>query len=351
MAGTWRVQAHALRLVVLAVGVFGLSEAGGAGTDAVAAVPPGAHLVSASDRVTASPEMALGVHLRLLRAGPQRHSLRPEGAGGPMDWGRRPDPAPDVVLAAPVPAHAPVGTEIRLSFSEPMEPGSVERSFRVAPAIDGRLQWADATTVVFRPSAPLAFHTTYQVNVVGMGTVHAQLATVGRFAFTTAGRPPSVAVPFTLTFDDCGTETAIRTILDVLADRGLHAIFFPTGQCRDQYPWLIPTLLAAGHQVCNHTYSHPVLPRLSSAAVASEIQRGVSAGCNLFRPPYGALDKGGRIAGIAASLGYRIQLWDVDTRDWAGTPADVMDAMIRARGGVVLFHMHGVHTVEALRAL
>jgi peptidoglycan/xylan/chitin deacetylase (PgdA/CDA1 family) len=63
------------------------------------------------------------------------------------------------------------------------------------------------------------------------------------------------------------------------------------------------------------------------------------------------MDRTGRVAAAAASLGYRIQLWDVDTRDWAGTPADVMVAMIRARGGVVLMHMHGAHTVEAIRTL
>ena len=103
--------------------------------------------------------------------------------------------------------------------------------------------------------------------------------------------------------------------------------------------------------MCNHTYSHPDLRRLSDSAVASEIQRGVSVNCDLFRPPYGAMDRTGRVAGAAAALGYRIQLWDVDTRDWAGTPADMMDAMIRARGGVVLFHMHGIHTLEALQTL
>jgi hypothetical protein len=41
-------------------------------------------------------------------------------------------------------------------------------------------------------------------------------------------------------------------------------------------------------------------------------------------------------------------IWDVDTRDWAGTSAADMVTAIHARGGVVLMHMHGVHTTEAI---
>jgi len=91
---------------------------------------------------------------------------------------------------------------------------------------------------------------------------------------------------------------------------------------------------------------------LSNAGVAAEIAGGVHAGCDLFRPPYGDWDgPGGRIAAIAAQFGYRVQMWDVDPRDWAGTPAATIVAMIRARGGVVILHLQGAHTAEAVRLL
>jgi peptidoglycan/xylan/chitin deacetylase (PgdA/CDA1 family) len=285
--------------------------------------------------------------------------LPPTGARRTMRLGGRPahflgfvsDPGPEVRLAAPAALHAPIDAQILLQFSQAMDRGSVQRSFRIEPDVAGSFDWADERTMAFHPDAPLAYRTTYRVVVAGFPAIGRRLVAAGSFSFSTVWPPPQVPFPFTLTFDDCGTAAQIQAILDALADRGLQAIFFPTGQCRDQYPWLISTLLAAGHRVCNHTYSHPDLSRLSAGAIRAEILRGVSVDCDLFRPPYGAMDRSGRVAGVAASLGYRVQIWDVDTRDWAGTPADVMVAMIRAKGGVVLFHMHGRNTVEAVRTL
>lgn len=260
------------------------------------------------------------------------------------------EPPPEVRMVSPAGSRAPLDSVVRLEFSEPMDLASVQASFRVQPAVEGAVEWPDGRTMLFRPSR-LASSTTYQVSVAGLSAARHRLAAIGTFSFTTLYPAPSVPFPFMLTFDDCATADAIRAITNALADRGLKATFFPTGVCRDMYPWLVPGLLAAGHRVCNHTYSHPDLTKLSDAAVRAQIQGGVHAGCDLFRPPYGAIDKGGRIAGIAASLGYRIQLWDVDTRDWAGTSAAAMVAMIRAKGGVVLMHLHGAHTVEAIRTL
>jgi peptidoglycan/xylan/chitin deacetylase (PgdA/CDA1 family) len=245
---------------------------------------------------------------------------------------------------------APIDSVIRLEFSEAMDFEKVERSFHIRPAVEGVIEWPDSRTAVFRPRA-LTGRTGYQVTVGGTSLEGRRLDGQKTYDFNTVYGPPAVANPFTLTFDDCGTSEQIHGILAALADRGLKGIFFPTGVCRDKYPWLVPTLQAGGHRVCNHTYSHADLTKVTDTVVRREIAGGVSAGCNLFRPPYGALDSGGRIARIANSLGYQVQLWDVDTRDWAGTTAQAMVAMIRARGGIVLMHMHGAHTVQAIRDL
>ena len=156
----------------------------------------------------------------------------------------------------------------------------------------------------------------------------------------------------TLTFDDCGSPDQIQAVVDALAEVHRHGLFFITGQCRDHYPWLVDTLLAAGHLVCNHTYSHPDLRRLSNAAIRWEIGHGVLAGCPYFRPPFGAwYGPRGRVARIAGEFGLVPLLWDVDSRDWAGAPATSIAAAARARGGVVLLHLHGASTAEAIRLM
>src|SRR2546430_537353 len=164
-------------------------------------------------------------------------------------------------LAAPLPRHAAVGGPVQLEFSEPMDTASVAGSFRLVPEVQGALEWADGRTVVFRPAAPLAYRTTYRVSVAGLPAAGGHLSAQGSFEFATVWPPPAVPYPFTLTFDDCASADAIQAILSALADRSLTAIFFPTGQCRDQFPWLVPALQAAGHRVCNHTYSHPDLSK------------------------------------------------------------------------------------------
>ena len=336
MGARLRARAQFVRLVVLAAVGLGAYAAPAAPAAAVPAMPEMAHVALLSSVATAS-----------RHPGPHRPRLAGGAAPG-APW--LAEPPPEVRMVAPAGSRATLDSVVRLEFSEPMDLASVQRSFHVQPAVDGAVEWPDPRTMIFRPSE-LAAGTTYQVSVAGLSEARPRLAAIGSFAFTTVYPPPRVPFPFMLTFDDCASADAIRAIMTALADRGLRATFFPTGVCRDLFPWLVPGLLAAGHRVCNHTYSHPDLTKLSDGAVRAQIQGGVAAECDLFRPPYGAIDRGGRIAGIAASLGYRIQLWDVDTRDWAGTSAAAMVAMIRARGGVVLMHLHGAHTVEAIRTL
>jgi peptidoglycan-N-acetylglucosamine deacetylase len=163
---------------------------------------------------------------------------------------------------------------------------------------------------------------------------------------------PGHSSTITLTFDDCGTADQIQAVVAALAEVHEKGVFFITGQCRDHFPWLVATLQSKGHLVCNHSYSHPDLRRLSNGAIRSEIGRGVLVGCPYFRPPYGAWDgPRGRVAGIAAEFGLQPMLWDVDSRDWAGASADRIATLVKARGGIVLLHLHGANTPEAIRLI
>lgn len=268
-------------------------------------------------------------------------------------------PAPELTLTSfgPLGEELTRDQEITVSFDR-RPPAATQVDVWTVPSVGGDPEWLDPVTLRLK-TRPLAYNTKYTVFLRASSELNGSVALSNSWSFRTRKPPgppppPAVAQPFVLTFDDCGSPDSIHDILAALAERGLKAIFFPTGVCRDTYPWLVPELLSRGHRVCNHTYSHPELTRLSDAAIVYQIAGGVTGtGCDLFRPPFGAWDgPRGRIAALAARLGYRIQMWDVDTRDWAGTDVPTMVAMIRARGGVVLMHMHPrLHTAEAIRAL
>ncbi len=151
----------------------------------------------------------------------------------------------------------------------------------------------------------------------------------------------------TLTFDDYGATERVNTLLDILGQDHVRAIFFLTGLWTAAHPDLIRRMLREGHLVENHTYDHARLTRLSASQIRDEIVRGYPS--TLFRPPYGAYNP--LVASIAAQLGYQLVLWTIDTRDWTGVSASSILATVlgQARpGAIVLMHMHGAHTLEAL---
>jgi len=249
----------------------------------------------------------------------------------------QPPPVPlTAALQSPRTPYATLRTEIRIHFEGALNLLTV-RHFGIEPEVNGRLDWADPQTLRFQPER-LAFDTTYTVNVSVVGH------SVWSWQFTTIK-------PITITIDDCAsTGGELQNVLQVLAQRHITAIMFPTGICQRKFAWLVPAMLAAGHRVCNHTYSHPRLTQLSDLQIANEIRGGVHAGCDLFRPPWGDWDgPGGRVDRIAASQGYHVFMWDVDTFDWAGASTQEILDRIYGRGGVILLHFHGRNTVDALR--
>jgi peptidoglycan/xylan/chitin deacetylase (PgdA/CDA1 family) len=78
-----------------------------------------------------------------------------------------------------------------------------------------------------------------------------------------------------------------------------------------------------------------------------EVQNGVRS--NLFRPPFGDINP--RVRGIVRSLGYRVVMWDVDSRDWTGiTPTQEVANVVNnaGPGKIVLMHMGDSNTVRAI---
>jgi peptidoglycan-N-acetylglucosamine deacetylase len=178
-----------------------------------------------------------------------------------------------------------------------------------------------------------------------------------------------------LTFDDGPDPDWTPKILDILKDKGVHASFFIIGNNAQAYPALVQRVLAEGHDVGNHTFTHPNLGEMPDAFVTLEInatQRLFEAltgrSMRLFRAPYlgdaepTTADEIVPIQ-IAQSMGYVSVGLHVDPDDWQRPPADVIvqraleqvsDPNPDIRGHVILLHDSGgdrSQTIEALPKL
>lgn len=152
-----------------------------------------------------------------------------------------------------------------------------------------------------------------------------------------------------LTFDDGPDMQYTPQVLDVLRDKGVKATFFLIGNRVEDYPDVAKRIVEEGHLVGNHTYSHPEIMKATGAPLQKELASTEQAlskigasGSGLFRPPYGAISP--NLVEEAASLGYRIAMWSVDSLDWRGLPKDTVVAKVMemmSPGAVVLQHSSG----------
>ncbi|HET7416337.1 MAG TPA: polysaccharide deacetylase family protein [Solirubrobacterales bacterium] len=134
-----------------------------------------------------------------------------------------------------------------------------------------------------------------------------------------------VAAPgsFALTFDDGPDPTFTPQVLDLLAERGAVATFFMVGSSAEAHPELVRRVVAEGHGLGSHTWSHPELLGLSFTRLLRECRRGrqtveQAAGRPVpaYRPPKGHWD--GRGAAAATALRLQPWIWTQDPRDWEG---------------------------------
>ena len=171
-----------------------------------------------------------------------------------------------------------------------------------------------------------------------------------------AGPRSSSAVA--LTFHGAGDPSVTRAVLAALAVHQAKVTVFAVGTWARQYPDVVHSLLEAGHDVGNHTWSHQAMRTLSPAAARAEVQRGAnalaavrgSAGA-LFRPS-GTPTSTPTIRAAAAGAGYhRCISYDVDSLDYTdpGEAAIVRNVSAAVRGGsIVSLHLGHPGTVAAL---
>ncbi len=160
-----------------------------------------------------------------------------------------------------------------------------------------------------------------------------------------------------MTFDDGPHATLTPKLLDILKARNIKATFFVIGKNAAEYPDILKRIAAEGHEIANHSWSHPDLAKLPQDTMRSEISRTQDAITNtiarpvtLLRPPYGALSVNQKQY-VHDSYGYRIILWDVDPLDWRRPGAAVVSERILKGvkpGSIILSHDIHPGTIEAM---
>ncbi|WP_033211797.1 polysaccharide deacetylase family protein [Kitasatospora phosalacinea] len=179
----------------------------------------------------------------------------------------------------------------------------------------------------------------------------------GRCLWGNTGDRPVVA----LTFDDGPNPPHTDRILDVLDRYAVPATFFCVGLHALAHRAELDRMAAAGHQIANHTWSHPYLPDLSRTELLDQLGRtdeaiakavGDDPGPRMFRPPYGGRTP--EVLRWIGESGATVVLWDVEPCDWSmpGPDAITRAVLDQARpGAVVLLHDGGGDRSQTAAAL
>ena len=160
-----------------------------------------------------------------------------------------------------------------------------------------------------------------------------------------------------MTFDDGPSAKLTPKLLDLLAAHHIKATFFLIGENVAENPELVAREAREGHEIANHSWSHPNLAKMSDDGVRSQLRRTEdaikSASSNrptLLRPPYGSISPRQK-KWINRDFGYKIILWDVDPFDWKRPgPNVVCNRIVRntRAGSIILAHDIHPGTIEAM---
>ncbi|VVM05910.1 Peptidoglycan-N-acetylmuramic acid deacetylase PdaC [Methylacidimicrobium tartarophylax] len=167
---------------------------------------------------------------------------------------------------------------------------------------------------------------------------------------------PGLGRRVAVTFDDGPTPGVTEKVLAALRERHLSATFFMIGQRVTAAPSLARRVREEGHEIGNHSYTHPQLGRMPAPQVLAQLQKTQEAieqatkfrPC-WMRPPYGSFHP--VQAPLAAQEGLGVVLWSVDTRDWArpGTERILGTVLTQTHpGSIVLMHDLHLQTAEVV---
>ncbi len=164
-----------------------------------------------------------------------------------------------------------------------------------------------------------------------------------------------------LSFDAAWGNEDTQILMDILAKYNVKVTFFMTGEWVEKFPEDVKYIAEQGHDLGNHSMSHPQMSKLSEAEIREELQAvhdkvkeltGIEM--DLFRPPYGDYDN--ELITTATDMGYYTIQWDVDSLDWkdygvASIIKTVCENKHLKNGSIILMHNGATYTPDALEAV
>lgn len=163
-----------------------------------------------------------------------------------------------------------------------------------------------------------------------------------------------------LTIDAAWEDDKTDFILETLAEHNVKATFFLCGFWVEKYPEKVKAIFDAGHELGNHTATHPHMNRLNASQMQEELNSYealllpiTGAKTTLFRAPYGEYND--NVIKTVRAMGYEVIQWDIDTVDWRPerSAQTILDTVLPklAPGSIILCHNNGYKIKEYLPTL
>ncbi len=162
-----------------------------------------------------------------------------------------------------------------------------------------------------------------------------------------------------ITLDGTWGANYTEELLEIFAEHDLQITFFFAGYWLEKYPDLVKKIFDQGHEVENHSYTHPHFNSLSPTQIKKELEDTSMLIKNItgkkprfFRPPFGEYNN--KVIEVVTNLNYQVIQWSLDSLDWKEPGTDsIINRVLNnvSPGEIILMHNNAPETPDALRAL
>lgn len=162
-----------------------------------------------------------------------------------------------------------------------------------------------------------------------------------------------------ITLDGTWGAEHTEKLLGIFKENDVKITFFFAGYWLKKYPDLVKKIAADGHEIGNHTFTHPHCNSLSREKLSKEledtsklIKKLIGSSSSYFRAPYGEYNN--RVIQTANELGYQVIQWSIDSHDWKEPGVGyIVNRVINnvESGDIILMHNNAPDTPDALRIL